>query len=114
MKKLIYLLPLILLGCNSDLDDIDTYINIDMDIFEFESTVVGDGDELIINFDNSGRYTLSIIDEFTNVTYTNEKLNVNQGSVNLNIYTKSLPKGSYKFIIKDNQDNIIKQTKIKL
>ena len=115
MKKIIYILPLLLLlGCTPDLMEVEPYGEIHMDIFEVQNTVVNDGDEIIINFDSNGEYRLSLIDEFTNIVYTNEKLNAKQGSNVLNIYTKALPKGSYNFLIKDNQNNIVKQTKIKL
>lgn len=115
MRKLIYLLPLVLfLGCTTDIIEIEPYVQTNVDIFEVQNTVVNDADEIIINFDSEGTYRLSLIDEFTNITYTNEKYNAMEGSNSLNIYTKALPKGSYKFLIKDNQNNIVKQTKIKL
>jgi hypothetical protein len=115
MKKLIYILPLLLVfGCTSDLMEIEPYTELHMDIFEVQNTVVNDGDEIIVNFESEGEFTLSLIDEFTNITYTNEKFKAKVGSNNLHIYTKSLPKGSYTFLIKDNQNKIIKQTIIKL
>ena len=115
MRKLIYLLPLILfLGCTKDVIEPIVYVQPKVDIFEVQNTVVNDADEIVINFDSDGTYRLSLIDEFTNITYTNEKYNATEGSNSLNIYTKALPKGSYNFLIKDNQNNIIKQTKIKL
>lgn len=115
MKQIIYLLALILfIGCTKDLVVKEPYVNSKVDIFEVPNTVVNDADEIIVNFDSEGTYRLSLIDEFTNITYTNEKYNAEGGSNLLNIYTKALPKGSYKFLIKDNQNNIIKQTIIKL
>jgi hypothetical protein len=68
-----------------------------MDIFEVQNTIVEDGDEFFVNFDSQGEYVLSLVDEFTNITYTNEKVNGKVGSNSLRIYTKALPKGSYNF-----------------
>ena len=115
MKKLIYILPLLLLlGCTTDLMEVEPYGEIHMDIFEVQNTVVSDGDEFFINFESNGEYVLSLVDEFTNITYTNEKIEGKVGSNSLRIYTRALPKGSYNFLVKDNRDNIIKQTTIKL
>ena len=115
MKKLIYIIPLLLVwGCTPDLMEVEPIGEIHMDIFEVQNTIVSDGDEFFVNFDSDGEYTLSLVDEFTNVTYTNEKVNGKVGSNSLRIYTRALPKGSYKFLVKDNQDKIIKQTIIKL
>jgi hypothetical protein len=85
-----------------------------VDIFEVSNTVVNDGDEININLPENGEYKLSLIDEFTNITHTNEIFDGKIGDNKLNIYTKALPKGSYKLLVKDTKDNIIKQTKIKL
>ena len=115
MKKILYILPLLLLwSCTPDLLEVEPYSEIHMDIFEVQNTVVSDGDEFFINFESNGNYVLSLIDEFTNITYTNEKIEGKAGSNSLRIYTRALPKGSYNFLVKDNQDNIIKQTTIKL
>jgi hypothetical protein len=115
MKKILYILPLLLLwGCTPDLLEVEPYSEIHMDIFEVQNTVVSDGDEFFINFESNGEYVLSLVDEFTNITYTNEKIEGKAGSNSLRIYTRALPKGSYNFLVKDNQDNIIKQTTIKL
>jgi hypothetical protein len=115
MKKLIYIIPLLLVwGCTPDLMEVEPIGEIHMDIFEVQNTIVSDGDEFFVNFDTAGEYTLSLVDEFTNITYTNEKVNGKVGSNSLRIYTRALPKGSYKFLVKDNQDKIIKQTIIKL
>ena len=115
MKKLIYILPLLLLlGCTTDLMEVEPYGEIHMDIFEVQNTIVEDGDEFFVNFDSQGEYVLSLVDEFTNITYTNEKVNGKAGSNSLRIYTKALPKGSYNFLVKNNRDEIIKQTIIKL
>lgn len=115
MKKLIYTLPLILLfGCTSDLLEIEPYSYQPTDIFEVQNLVVNDGDSFNINLDLEGQYKLSLIDEFTNITHTNEIFDGKIGSNQLNIYTKALPKGSYKLIIKDGDDKTIKQTTIKL
>jgi hypothetical protein len=117
MKKLIYTLPFIfLLGCNSDyIEDIkppsSDYI---VDIFQIESTTVRDGDKVKIKFDNVATYKLSLTDEFTNITYTNEKFNSVVGENILTIFTKAIPKGSFIFMVKDSDGNIIKKTKIKI
>ena len=113
MKKLIYTLPfIILLGCTPDFEDIkppsSDYI---VDIFQIESTTVRDGDKVVINFESASTYTLSLTEEFTNVTYTNEKFNSVIGANTLTIFTKAIPKGSFKFTIKDSKGDVIKQTK---
>ena len=87
MKKLIYTLPfIILLGCTPDFEDIkppsSDYI---VDIFQIESTTVRDGDKVVINFESASTYTLSLTEEFTNVTYTNEKFNSVIGANTLTI-----------------------------
>jgi len=115
MKKILYILPLLLLwGCTPDLLEVEPIGEIHIDIFEVQNTVVSDGDEFFINFESNGEYVLSLVDEFTNITYTNEKIEGKAGSNSLRIYTRALPKGSYNFLVKDNRDNIIKQTTIKL
>jgi hypothetical protein len=82
MKKILYILPLLLLwSCTPDLLEVEPIGEIHID---------------------------------TNITYTNEKIEGKAGSNSLRIYTRALPKGSYNFLVKDNQDNIIKQTTIKL
>ena len=115
MKKLIYILPLLFVfGCTQDpFEEIYTY-EPNVDIFEVSNTVVRDGDEININLSEAGEYKLSLIDEFTNITYTNEIFDGKVGDNKLNIYTKALPKGSYNLLVKDTKNNIIKQTTIKL
>ena len=115
MKKLIYILPLLfVLACTQDPFD-EIYVEeSNVDIFEVGSTVVNDGDEINVKLSEEGEYKLSLIDEFTNITYTNEIFDGKVGDNKLNIYTKALPKGSYNLLVKDTKNNIIKQTKIKL
>jgi len=115
MKKLIYILPLlILLGCTKDILEPEIYNQTPIDIFEVQSSVVKDGDSFNINLDLDGEYKLSLVDEFTKITHTNEVFDGKVGTNKLYIYTKALPKGSYNLIIKDKNENIIKQTTIKL
>ena len=115
MKKVFYvLLIFVAFSCTDDSFEILEPINNSVDIFEVQSTVVNDGDEININLSSEGEFKISLIDEFTNITYTNEIFNGKVGDNKLNIYTKALPKGSYKLLIKDVKDNIIKQTTIKL
>ena len=115
MKKLIYILPLLfMLACTQDTFEEIYAEEPKVDIFEVSNTVVNDGDEININLSEEGEYKLSLIDEFTNITYTNEIFDGKIGDNKLNIYTKALPKGSYNLLVKDTKNNIIKQTKIKL
>jgi len=114
MKKLIYILPLLLWSCTPDLLEVEPYSNEPIDIFEVQSSVVNDGDKFNINLDSEGQYKLSLVDEFTNITHTNEVFDGKVGSNQLSIYTRALPKGSYKLFIKDENERIIKQTTIKL
>jgi hypothetical protein len=115
MKKLIYILPLLfMLACTQDTFEEIYAEEPKVDIFEVSNTVVNDGDEININLSEEGEYKLSLIDEFTNITYTNEIFDGKIGDNKLNIYTKALPKGSYNLLVKDAKNNIIKQTKIKL
>ena len=116
MKKLIYILPLLLvLGCTKDnIMGIDEIEPIAIDIFEVQQTIVKDGQQFNVNLNKEGEYKLSLIDEFTNITHTNEVFVGKVGENTLSIYTKALPQGSYKLIIKDNDGNSIKQTTIKL
>ena len=115
MKKLIYILPLLfMLACTQDTFE-EIYVEEPkVDIFEVSNTVVNDGDEININLSEEGEYKLSLIDEFTNITYTNEIFDGKIGDNKLNIYTKALPKGSYNLLVRDTKNNIIKQTTIKL
>ena len=115
MKKLIYILPLFLLiGCTHDMLEIEEPLPSSIDIFEVQSTVVRDGQKFNINLTEEGEYKLSLVDEFTNITYTNESFVGKIGQNTLSIYTMALPQGSYKLIIKDVNGNSIKQTTIKL
>ena len=116
MKKLIYILPLILLlGCTKDsIMGIDEPQPIAIDIFEVQQTIVKDGQKFNINLDSDGEYKLSLVDEFTNITHTNEVFIGKVGENTLSIYTRALPQGSYKLIIKDVNGKPIKQTTIKL
>jgi len=115
MKKLIYILPLILiLGCTKDILEIEEPFPSAIDIFEVQSTIVKDGQQFNVNLTKEGEYKLSLVDEFTNITHTNEVFIGIVGINTLSIYTKALPKGSYNLVIKDNNDNPIKQTTIKL
>ena len=115
MKKLIYILPLLfMLACTQDTFEEIYAEEPKVDIFEVSNTVVNDGDEININLSEEGEYKLSLIDEFTNITYTNEIFDGKIGDNKLNIYTKALPKGSYNLLVKDAKNYIIKQTKIKL
>lgn len=115
MKKLIYILPLLLIfGCTPDLLEVEPYSNEPIDIFEIQSTIVSDGQKFNINLSEGGEYKLSLVDEFTNITHTNEVFIGKVGENTLSIYTRALPKGSYKLIIKDVNGKPIKQTTIKL
>lgn len=115
MKKLIYILSLLLtFGCTNDLLEIEEPIPAAIDIFEVQSTIVRDGQKFNVNLTKEGEYKLSLVDEFTDITYTNELFVGKIGENTLSIYTMALPKGSYKLIIKDIDGKSIKQTTIKL
>lgn len=115
MKKIFYIIVLLVsFSCTDDTFEILEPINNTVDIFEVQSTVVNDGDEININLVSEGEFKISLVDEFTNITHTNEIFYGRVGDNKLNIYTKALPKGSYKLLVKDVKDNIIKQTTIKL
>ena len=115
MKKIFYIIVLLVsFSCTDDTFEILEPINNSVDIFEVQSTVVNDGDEININLVSEGEFKISLVDEFTNITHTNEIFYGKVGDNKLNIYTRALPKGSYKLLIKDVKDNIIKQTTIKL
>ena len=115
MKKFRFLiLLLVLFSCQKDdIYFVDSIVE-DKDIFAVESSVIRNGHELDLSVNQSGDFLLSITDEFTGQTFTNEKFRAEMGSNKINIYTRVLPKGSYKLEVKDSRNNIINQTTIRL
>lgn len=116
IKKIIYVFSLLLLlACSENsVATEESYNELPTDIFEVENTIVKDGDIANINLDSDGTYKISLIDEFKNITFTNEKFVGNRGSNRIRIYTKTLPKGSYKVHLKKDNNTVIKKTTIKI
>lgn len=116
MKKLKYLVALlVLVSCQKDIIDIyEIPVSQDVDVFAQKGTLVTNGDIIDINVNQDGSYLLSLVDEFSGVTFTNEKFRASVGSNKLNIHTKVLPKGSYRLLVKDSKNNIINETTLKL
>jgi len=58
MKKLIYILPLILWGCTHEIIEDVPQTEMEMDIFEVQNTIVDDGETFKVNFDSNGEYII--------------------------------------------------------
>lgn len=117
MKNKLFILLILVLtlgSCYKDTFEIYDYPIGNTNIFDIEGSVIQNGDEFEINVNQSGTYKISLTDEFTNQTITNENFDVKVGSNKLNIHTKILPKGSYILEIKNEQNKTINQTTIRL
>jgi len=115
MKKLLSVLLLFLVAAcvKNDLIDYSSYY-FSNDIFETQGGVVLDASLVEINLDKSGKYVISLEDEFTSKVVTKEQFTGNKGANVLYVFTKIVPKGSYYLTLIDKNGNQVQKTKISI
>lgn len=116
MKKIIIVLLIGLMSCsdgvvNTKNNDLRTP---GLDIFNTSGVLLKDGQLININIPAKGKYKISLVDEFSNLTFTNEVIDQESGSSTFHIYTYALPKGSYSLNLISNKGDLIKSTHIKI
>ena len=83
-------------------------------VFQNTSIVLKDTTPIDFNLPETGTYELTLQDEFTGNIVSREKFNGVAGKNKLNVYTKVLPKGSYRLILINPSNIAIQETNIKL
>ena len=83
-------------------------------VFQNTSIVLKDTTPIDFNLPETGTYELTLQDEFTGDIVSREKFNGVAGKNKLNVYTKVLPKGSYRLILINPSNIAIQETNIKL
>lgn len=83
-------------------------------VFQNTSLVLKDTTPINFNLPESGKYEITLKDEFTGEIVSREVFNGVVGKNELNVYTKILPKGSYRLILNNSSNIAIQETNIKL
>ena len=101
--------------CTSDsYEIIPDFIPESSSVFQNTSVVLSDTTPINFNLPESGKYEITLKDEFTGEIVSREVFNGVVGKNKLNVYTKILPKGSYRLILNNSNNIAIQETNIKL
>jgi hypothetical protein len=101
--------------CTSEIyEPIPDFMPESSSVFQNTSIVLKDTTPIDFNLPETGTYELTLQDEFTGNIVSREKFNGVAGKNKLNVYTKVLPKGSYRLILINPSNIAIQETNIKL
>jgi hypothetical protein len=101
--------------CTSETyEPIPDFIPESSSVFQNTSIVLKDTTPIDFNLPETGTYELTLQDEFTGDIVSREKFKGVAGKNKLNVYTKVLPKGSYRLILINPSNIAIQETNIKL
>jgi hypothetical protein len=112
MRKIFFILGLILLSACRKVDVSLPIVATNTDIFSTKQSEVTDGQEIKFNLKADGIYTLTIGDSVTNQVVTRERFTGKTGENKLTLYTKSLPTTYLYLLLEDGNKTQVGKTTI--
>ena len=112
MRKICFILGLVLLSACRKVEIPLPVVEINTDIFSKTQTEVTDGQIITFDLKANGVYTLTIGDSVTNQVVTRERFTGKIGENKLILYTKSLPVTYLYLLLEDGNKTQIGKTTI--
>ena len=112
MRKICFILGLILVSACTKVEIAPTPQPINTDIFGVKESVVTDGQEIKFTLKEAGVYTLTIGNESTGQVVTRERFTGKAGENKLTLYTKSLPTSYLYLLLEDGNKTQVGKTTI--
>jgi signal peptidase I len=112
MRKLYFILFLILLSACRKVEIPVPVAPTNTDIFSVKESVVVDGQEIKFTLKADGVYTLTIGNESTGQVVTRERFTGKAGENKLTLYTKSLPTSYLYLLLEDGNKSQVGKTTI--
>jgi signal peptidase I len=112
MKKVCFILGLVLLCACTKIDIPTPVAPTNTDIFSVKESSVTDGQVITFTLKADGVYTLTIGDESTGQVVTRERFTGKTGENKLTLYTKSLPTSYLYLLLEDGNKSQVGKTTI--
>jgi hypothetical protein len=112
MRKICFILGLVLLSACRKVEIPLPVIETNTDIFSKTQTEVTDGQIITFDLKADGVYTLTIGDSVTNQVVTRERFTGKTGQNKLTLYTKSLPTSYLYLLLEDGNKSQVGKTTI--
>jgi hypothetical protein len=112
MRKICFILGLILVSACTKVEIAPTPQPINTDIFGVKESAVTDGQEIKFTLKEAGVYTLTIGNESTGQVVTRERFTGKAGENKLTLYTKSLPTSYLYLLLEDGNKTQVGKTTI--
>ena len=112
MRKICFILGLVLLSACRKVEIPLPVVEINTDIFSKTQTEVTDGQIITFDLKVNGVYTLTIGDEATKQVVTRERFTGKTGQNKLTLYTKSLPTSYLYLLLEDGNKSQVGKTTI--
>ena len=112
MRKICFILSLVLLSACTKVDMPLPEVPTNTDIFATSKTQVTDGQVITFTLKADGVYTLTIGDESTGQVVTRERFTGKTGENKLTLYTKSLPTSYLYLLLEDGNKSQVGKTTI--
>ena len=112
MKKICFILGLVLLSACRKVEIPLPVVEINTDIFSKTQTEVTNGQIITFDLKADGVYTLTIGDSVTNQVVTRERFTGKTGQNKLTLYTKSLPTSYLYLLLEDGNKSQVGKTTI--
>jgi hypothetical protein len=112
MRKICFILSLVLLSACTKVEIVPTPPPINTDIFSAKESVVTDGQEIKFTLKTDGVHTLTIGNDATGQVITRERFIGKIGENKLTLYTKSLPTSYLYLLLEDGNKTQVGKTTI--
>ena len=112
MRKICFILGLVLLSACTKVDIPTPIAPTNTDIFSVKESAVTDGQEIKFTLKEAGVYTLTIGDDATGQVVTRERFIGKIGENKLTLYTKSLPTTYLYLLLEDGNKTQVGKTTI--
>ena len=112
MRKICFILGLVLLSACRKVEIPLPIVETNTDIFSKTQTEVTDGQIITFDLKVDGVYTLTIGDSVTNQVVTRERFTGKTGQNKLTLYTKSLPTSYLYLLLEDGNKSQVGKTTI--
>jgi hypothetical protein len=112
MRKLYFILFLLLLSACRKVEIPKPVVSTNTDIFAVSKNEVTDGQEIKFTLKEAGVYTLTIGNESTGQVVTRERFTGKAGENKLTLYTKSLPTSYLYLLLEDGNKSQVGKTTI--
>jgi hypothetical protein len=112
MRKICFILGLVLLSACTKVDIPVPAPPTNTDIFSVKESAVTDGQEIKFTLKDAGVYTLTIGDDATGQVITRERFTGKAGENKLTLYTKSLPTSYLYLLLEDGNKSQVGKTTI--